>query len=303
MKKKVVKVQDTKKNGKLELQEAITMKMTISDKDAYEGLLKSEVDEYAASVITPLMNKAYNVINKCDDVYNMLNAIMFVGEKMNNKDMAIVSEQGGDAAIFFANKVNAAYSSVYTEIYHNLGVIFAVFINKVKELANEELDSEYFGLTHNLTSLLIGYSDITSGLENVSYDITEPIPNNSPKFQPMIVRLSRTITDMIINPTEANSLLFFNTILPTYINEIVLTCARFKCMEISYGREDRRYNKRDNDGYSDMMERIDARITNDLLPVLHNNIITLYNQYIDLIKSPAFNSIFTIPENVNFEEE
>ena len=159
-------------------------------------------------------------------------------------------------------------------------------------------------MPHNLTSLLLRYSDITSGLENVSYDVTqESITNNSPKFQPMIVRLSKTITDMIINPTEANSLLFFNTILPQYINEIVLTCVRFKCMEISYGREDRRFNKKDNNDYGYMMERIDERITNDLLPVLHNNIIMLYNQYIDLTKSEVFNSIFTIPENVNFEEQ
>ena len=292
MKKKFLKAQETKS---LELKDAITM--TKGDEVVYEKLRRSSDEKiYSGLVVTPYMSKAAGYVSTGEiegATYNMANAIMFLANTCDNKDIDFISNTRPDlVAKYTFNRITALYSSIYTEILSRLSNIFSVFLTKVRKIDTENsvdedgYNSNYSILTNILNNQLLLSAPIHTNNTAFMYASYDEIDNGN--YIPTNVRLAKVMTDNIIDPSDANNMHFFNTILPMYMNEIIITVVNEKSYDYSNGI--------DNEKKAIRNDKIIDTIIHKLLPALHNQIIDLYTVYTELVKSEEFSNVFNVPE-------
>lgn len=300
MKKKFLKAQETKS---LKLEDAITM--TKGDEIVYEQLRRSSDNTmYPALVVTPYMSKAAGYVSTGEiegDTYNMTNAIMFLANTCDNKDIDFISNTRPDlVGKYTINRISALYSSIYTEILSRLSNIFSVFLTKVRKIDTENsvdedgYNSNYSILTNILNNQLLLSAPIhTNNTALFMYASYDGIDNEN--YIPTNVRLAKVMADNIIDPSEANSMHFFNTILPMYMNEIIITVVNEKAYDYSNGI--------DNEKKAIRNDKVVDTIIHVLLPALHNQIIELYTVYTELVKSEEFSNVFNVPEQALYNIE
>ena len=303
MKKKFLKAQETKS---LELKDAITM--TKGDEVVYEKLRRSSDEKiYPGLVVTPYMSKAAGYVSTGEiegATYNMANAIMFLANTCDNKDIDFISNTRPDlVAKYTFNRITALYSSIYTEILSQLSSIFSVFLTKVREIDAKDLidedgynNSYYSALTNTLRNQLLScVGSIRANNTAFTYASYDEIDNSD--YIPTNVRLAKVMADNIIDPSDANNMHFFNTILPMYMNEIIITVVNEKSYDYSNGINNEKKATRN--------DKIIDTIIHKLLPALHNQIIDLYTVYTELVKSEEFSNVFNVPEQAlhNIEDD
>ena len=300
MKKKFLKAQETKS---LKLEDAITM--TKGDEVVYEKLRRSSDEKiYPGLVVTPYMSKAAGYVSTGEiegATYNMANAIMFLANTCDNKDIDFISNTRPDLArMYTINRITALYSSIYTEIFIHLSSIFSVFLTKVREIdaTKDSIDEDgynsyYSILTNKLSNQLLLSAPIHTNNTAFMYASYDEIDNGN--YIPTNVRLAKVMTDNIIDPSDANNMHFFNTILPMYMNEIIITVVNEKSCDYSNGI--------DNEKKAIRNDKIIDTIIHKLLPTLHNQIIDLYTVYTELVKSEEFSNVFNVPEQALYNIE
>lgn len=327
-KKQVAQVKEIRLNtDKFPFLDAVTM--TPSDEVTIEHMNICSLDKiYPQLIASPLMAKVKQAGLGCSNgYYNNTDALMFLSSVLDNEDCKICDDVGF-GILYIEERAQALNSSLYTEIANTLSSIFSDFVINVKKeciAIREKYNVTIGDVSGDIARAIVNSYNYGEYQKQVSADDFdyETTPGTIMK-ESLLTRLAkRMVTSLAASSgVEAEKLLFCNTILVEYMNEIsILINTPIKYITINrYIVNDQYYEYYEDDGYEyteseysrrrrswkskteeeklNIINELFNNITNNSLSVLHNEILRIYHTYFMMCRnSDYYNTV--LPDGVN----